>query len=135
MFQFKKINLGIVVAIIGIIALTGCGTAGKVGLIDAPERTVTTFETTSIDQNLITVSSNVSPANDLVIGAAGAVKAGATVSVYADPALITLVASGTAAQNGSFQIDIGDDLLYDMYIVATASNSAPSATVQKLNNI
>lgn len=52
----------------------------------------------------ITIADNTSTTVDTISGSAGAVEGGATVNVYSDIALTTLVGSATAAADGSFAL-------------------------------
>lgn len=132
----KKINEGkskkiIVLGMLMImISVAGCGTAGDaVTKLESPDRPAALEATTLPDENLITVQQNASPSDDYVVGSAGAVEAEAVVKVYEVYPGGTAIYSMTAAADGSFSLNIGDDdpQTVIFYLTATAPDKAESS--------
>ncbi|MCL6601085.1 MAG: hypothetical protein K6T81_20480, partial [Alicyclobacillus macrosporangiidus] len=82
------------------------------------------------DAASMSVTDNLSGTADTLDGAAGAVQAGATVKVYSDAALTTLVGSATAGANGSFSIPVGDNSsgTFTYYVTQTVGGVQSAAT-------
>lgn len=82
----------------------------------------------------ISIADNTSPTVDTMSGIAGAIEGGATINVYSDATLTTLIGSATAAPDGSFAvIDLTDGIIgiITYYVVAidATSNASTAASV------
>jgi hypothetical protein len=86
----------------------------------------------AIGQDHVTVNSNSAGTDDTIVGNPGAAVAGNTVTAYADAALTQMIATVTAAQDGSFPaISLGDNQYTTAYVVQTdpAGNVSPAITL------
>lgn len=99
-------------------------------VVPAPD---TTAPTAPVLANL-SITDATSPAVDTISGAAGAVEANATVNVYSDAGLTTLVGTATAAADGSFgAINLTDEttgtITYYVVAVDAASNASTATSI------
>ncbi|MBI2061726.1 MAG: hypothetical protein HYT87_18450, partial [Nitrospirae bacterium] len=84
----------------------------------------------------LTLTQNASPTADQLSGAIGAVEASATVKVYSDVGLTTLVSSSAAIADGSFAaFNVGDNAAATLYVTATDAGGNPSTSTSVANDI
>lgn len=90
------------------------------------------------DGTKLSVTMNTPGTDDTISGAAGAAVAGTTVRVYKESALSTLLATTTAAGDGSFAaVSIGDNQATSdlVYVVAVDAAGNVSAAASKANDV
>lgn len=87
-----------------------------------------------INESLISISDQPSPAVDSLVGSSGAVDSGAKVFVYSDDSLSDLVGTANAASDGSFSLNLTDGVFGDndiYYVRATTMDNNSSGAIRK----
>ncbi|MFA5858219.1 MAG: FlgD immunoglobulin-like domain containing protein [Elusimicrobiota bacterium] len=96
---------------------------------------------TAVDTSKVTVTQNAPGTQDTITGTAGAATAGASVKLYSDSGLTTMIGQATATGDGSFgPVNIGDGYpggtgYGTVYINQTESGKVASAAVNVTNDI